>query len=116
MNRAHVQCLEARLVALAHDAKRCELDNANVPQVSSLSEADAADADSFLADVLLCLPLIGMTVFEKAHVETAAVRQLTLKAKGLVNATGTYGPEGFVVRAGSTAAKTEVQSIEVHNR
>ena len=31
LNKAHVQYLEARLVALANDAKRCELENANAP-------------------------------------------------------------------------------------
>ena len=36
LNKAHVQPLEARLVQLATEAKRCELDNANIPQVPSL--------------------------------------------------------------------------------
>ncbi|MBK6938901.1 MAG: GIY-YIG nuclease family protein [Planctomycetes bacterium] len=58
LNKAHVQYLEARLVALAAEAKRCELDNGNVPQLPSLSEADAADAEGYLADLLLCLPIV----------------------------------------------------------
>ncbi len=29
LNKAHVQYLETRLIAIANDAKRCELDNAN---------------------------------------------------------------------------------------
>lgn len=37
LNKAHVQRLESRLVALAVAAKRCELDNGNVPQAPSLS-------------------------------------------------------------------------------
>ena len=45
LNTAHVQYLESSLVALANEAKRCELDNGNVPQLPSLSEADAADAE-----------------------------------------------------------------------
>jgi hypothetical protein len=54
LNKAHVQCLEARLIALATEAKRCVLDNGNVPALPSLSEADAADAEGFLAEALLC--------------------------------------------------------------
>lgn len=111
LNKAHVQYLEARLVALASDAKRCEMDNANVPQASKLSEADAADADSFLEDVLLCLPVVGVTVFEKAQAAEAKGGDLLCKAKG-VEARGVDSPEGFVVRAGSTAVKTEVPSID----
>lgn len=53
LNKAHVQYLEARLVRLAGEAKRAELDNGNVPQFSALSEADTADAEGFLFDVLL---------------------------------------------------------------
>jgi len=113
LNKAHVQYLEARLVALASDAKRCELDNANVPQTSKLSEADAADADSFLEDVLLCLPVVGVTVFEKAQVAGAKGGDLLLKAKG-VEARGVDSPEGFVVRSGSTAVKAEVPSIHAY--
>jgi hypothetical protein len=48
LEKAHVQQLEARLVALAAQAKRCTLDNGNVPQLPSLSESDAADAERFL--------------------------------------------------------------------
>ena len=36
LNKAHVQHLEARLVQLAAEAKRCELDNANIPQAPEL--------------------------------------------------------------------------------
>ena len=113
LNKAHAQYIEARLVALANDAKRCELDNANVPQASKLSEADAADADSFLEDVLLCLPVVGVTVFEKAQVAADKGSELLLKAKGM-EARGVDSPEGFVVRAGSTAVKAEVPSIHAY--
>lgn len=44
LNKAHVQYLEARLLDLAAQAKRCVLDNGNSPALPSLSEADAADA------------------------------------------------------------------------
>lgn len=110
LNKAHVQHLEARLVALAAEAKRCELDNGNVPQRPALSEADVADAEGFLADMLLCLPVVGVTFFERSRAAAEGRRALTLKARG-IEARGYDGPGGFVVLAGSEAAKTETASI-----
>jgi hypothetical protein len=110
LNKAHVQYLEARLVALAQDAKRAELDNGNVPQMPALSEADAADAEGFLDNLLLCLRVVGVSLFEKAKADAVRSRELFLKAKG-IEARGVDRPEGFVVRAGSMAVKDEVPSI-----
>jgi hypothetical protein len=110
LNKAHGQYLEARLVSLATEAKRCELDNSNVPQLPALSEADAADAESFLADLLLCLPLVGVSFFEKPRGGAARRRELFLKARG-ITARGFDGAEGFVVLSGSEAAKTETPSF-----
>lgn len=113
LNKAHVQYLEARLVALAAEAKRAELDNGNVPQLPGLSEADAADSEGFLADLLLCLPVVGVSLFEKAKADTPKSGELSLKAKG-IEARGVDGAEGFVVRAGSQAVKGEVASIHAY--
>lgn len=113
LNKAHVQYLEARLVQQAKDAKRVELDNGNVPQLPALSEADAADAEAFLLDLLLCLPLMGAPFFEQAQAPQTRGRELTLKAKG-IEARGVDTAEGFVVRAGSLAVKEEVPSIHAY--
>jgi hypothetical protein len=110
LNKAHVQYLEARLVGLAREAKRAERDNGNIPQLPALSEADTADAECFLGDLLLCLPVVGFSLFEKAKAGAAKSRDLFLKAKG-IEARGVDSPEGFVVRAGSQAVQEEVPSI-----
>ncbi len=110
LNKAHVQHLESRLVGLASETKRCTLDNANIPQQPWLSEADKADAEAFLEDMLLCLPVVGVGFFEKAKVVSSKSNDLMLKAKG-IEARGVNTPQGFVVRAGSTAVKTETPSI-----
>lgn len=112
LNKAHVKYIESRLVALAHKAKKCELDNGNVPQAPVLSEADGVDAEAFLADILLCLPVVGVSLFEQAKVTGRKGSDLILKAKG-IEARGVDSPQGFVVRAGATAVKTEVASIHV---
>jgi len=72
LNKAHVQHLEARLLDMARQAKRATLDNMNAPQKPALSEAETADAESFLADMLSTFPLLGLTVFEKTVVARAA--------------------------------------------
>lgn len=113
LNKAHVGHLEARLVALAAEAKRAELDNGNVPQTPALSEADAADAEGFLEDLLLCLPVVGVSFFERGKASAAKTRDLFLKAKG-IEARGVDSVDGFIVRAGSKAVKTTVPSCHAY--
>lgn len=116
LNRAHVQYLESRLVGLAHAAKRVDLENANAPQPPSLSEADVADAETFLDEMLLIYPLLGVDAFEDVSrdsgTSTSDVR-LVLRGSG-ANAQGRDTPEGFVVLQGSTARKTEADSIHTY--
>ncbi len=112
LNKAHVKYIESRLVALANKAKKCEIDNGNVPQAPLLSEADGVDAEGFLSDILLCLPVVGVSLFEQTKVTGRKGRDLILKAKG-IEARGVDSAQGFVVRAGATAVKTEVKSIYV---
>jgi hypothetical protein len=104
LNKAHVQRLESRLVELANRAKRCVLDNGNSPAPPSLSEADEAMAEGFLDDVLLCLPILGYSMFEAGAAAAARSNDETLflSAKG-IDATGKDTAAGFVVFANSTA-------------
>lgn len=107
LNKAHVQRLESRLVELANAAKRCALENGNMPAPPSLSEAEEAFAEGFLDDLLLCLPIIGYSLFEDsaavaASAGPAGTMVLHLKAKG-ITATGVDTPAGFVIHKGSQA-------------
>jgi len=113
LNKAHVQYLESRLVALARDAKRCVLDNGNTPELPSLSEPDMAEMDGFLEEMLLIYPLLGLMVFEQPQPLRATERVLYLKARGII-AKGYEASEGFVVFANSQAATDNVPSIH-HN-
>lgn len=110
LNKAYVQHIESQLISLATGARRCELDNATLPQLPSLSEADRADAEGFLADILLCLPVLGVSFFETPKTTGPKGRELVLKAKG-IEAQGVDTAQGFVVRAGSTAVGSEAPSI-----
>lgn len=64
LNRAHVTWLEYALVKRAADAKRCHLDNGNAPQEPALTEAEKADTQGFLKEILQILPLVGLRAFE----------------------------------------------------
>lgn len=63
LNKAHIQHLEARLIRLAGLAKATALDNGNQPQIPALGEEEYAFAENVLADLLLMLPLLGVTQF-----------------------------------------------------
>lgn len=109
LNKAHVQFLESRLVELATQAKRCLLDNSNVPTLPSLSESDAADAEGFLSEILLCCPLLGLSVFSATSSPQKSGKTLYLTGKGM-KAQGMETSEGLLVQSGSGSAKTEAPS------
>ncbi len=111
LNKAHIGYLESRLIKLATEVKRAKLDNQTVPQPSPLSEADAADMDSFLADMLSIRPLVSLRAFEKPRGVTSKKALLYLTGKG-AEAHGYDSPQGFVVQAGSTAAVSVAASIQ----
>ena len=113
LNKAHVQFLEAQLVARAKAAKRLPLDNGNTPTEPTLSEADRADMDVFLHNILGMLPVLGIHAFEQSL--PAAARstdiRLTCHAKG-ITANGYDTPQGFIVLSGSQASGSETPSVK----
>lgn len=117
LNKAHVQYLEAALIRLAKEAKRLPLDNANQPGEPSLSEADLADMNVFLDNMLGMLPVLGINAFERAQTKAheGAVQLLSVKGKG-VSAQGFESTQGFVVKSGSEAVAETVPSMEQHVR
>lgn len=64
LNRAHVTWLEYALVKRAIETDRCHRDNANIPQEPALTEAEKADTQGFLKEILQILPLVGLRAFE----------------------------------------------------
>ncbi|HLP27548.1 MAG TPA: GIY-YIG nuclease family protein [Candidatus Didemnitutus sp.] len=113
MNKAHIRYLESRLCALAAAGKRCILENSTTPQIPPISEADAAYAEGYLIELLLCLPTLGVSVFEMpSSSENEQTRvDFCIASKG-IEAFGIETPKGFIVRAGSTAVIDEVRSME----
>ncbi len=112
LNKAHIQHLESRLVALAREANHCKLDNGNTPTLPTLSKVEAAQAEYCLGKLLSVLRVLGLTVFEKSEgLPTpsmgSATEPLALRAKGIV-ASGHIVTSGFVVHKGSQAVSHEV--------
>jgi hypothetical protein len=112
LNKAHVKHLEARLLQLARDAKQCKLDNCGSSLPPTLTEAETADVENFLLDMLSIFPLVGVGVFEKTETRPKARHELLhIESKG-IKASGYEDAKGFVVIRGSQLAKEEVASIQ----
>ncbi|HEY1771155.1 MAG TPA: GIY-YIG nuclease family protein [Chthoniobacterales bacterium] len=110
LNKAHVEHLEHRLLVLAKEANRCELGNSNAGGRPSLSEADQADIETFFDEMLLCFPVLGVSIFEKPEERPLDRILLVFTRRGLV-AHG-YESDGFVVVKGSQASKIVVGSMQ----
>lgn len=63
-NRAHITWPEHMLIVRAKQAGRSRLDNGNTPGEPTLSEADKADTNIFLKEIMQVLPLVGLRAFE----------------------------------------------------
>jgi hypothetical protein len=111
LNKAHIEYLEYRLVTLAKDVKRSRLENSNLPGKPSLSPADQAEMDTFLDEMLLCFPTLGVSVFEKPEEKAASKTLLTFTRRGLT-AQGYESDDGFVVVKGSQASSLVVKSMQ----
>jgi hypothetical protein len=144
LNKAHIQHLESRLVSIAKQAARVELDNGNHPQPPVLSEEEHAFCENFLQQMLLTLPLLGFWQFksdveadeadeataadleEKALSEASVGKraqlyaslpqgmQFRLQTKGIV-ATLVISENGVTVLKGSQAVMEMNPSFELQN-
>jgi hypothetical protein len=95
LNRAHATWLEYALIDRASAAKRCRLDNGNAPQEPSLTEAEKADTQGFLREILQILPVVGLRAFEFAK---PVATPKTTSADAEV-ATDSYTPDTVIVPA-----------------
>ena len=64
---------EGTLVRELKQARRAEVVNSNNPPSGRLPEADAADMETFLDNVRLLLPTLGMNVFAIAGLHDGRV-------------------------------------------
>ncbi len=114
LNKAHARYVESRLVELAREAKRSELANGTFPKPPPLSERDAAEAEGFLREMLVILPVLGLDSFERAA-DIVSVSAGSSRTRYRFFERGAQGAaeersEGFVVFEGAKAVLTETPS------
>ncbi|SEM54435.1 protein of unknown function [Gemmobacter aquatilis] len=115
LHKAHVKYLESRLVERAREVANTELENANTPPRSSLSEAARANMESFLDTLNTVLPAIRVDMFlERARRDLgnapvaigpgpAPVQFQLVSPRVGLSAHALLQEGEFVVQAGSTA-------------
>lgn len=111
LNKAHIGHLESKLITMATEAKRCLLDNQNCPALPSMSEMDVADAEGFLEEILLCLPVLGINEFTKPQTEAQQEKKRLFLKGPDCQAQGIETPEGLTVFEGAHARIEETASI-----
>lgn len=120
LTKAHVKYLEGRLIRLLIEAKKCELKNRTEPSFDRLPEADISDMESFLEELQLVLPVIGVDFFRKPHVKLV---EATAEAEAIVRFSVEHVAKGirakavevdgeFVVLAGAVGSLNESVSFK----
>jgi hypothetical protein len=114
LNKAHVLYLEARLLELARAAGAAAIDNDTEPETEGrLSEPERADMDAYLNEMLVLLPVLGLSVFEAPAAQTFGADQASTDGSttsahryelqaGAAQAVGYDGPSGFLVTKGAS--------------
>lgn len=73
LTKAHARWLEGTLVRELNQARRAEVVNGTEPPSSRLPEADTSDMATFLDNVRLLLPTLGVNIFATAGLQDGRV-------------------------------------------
>ena len=115
LNKAHIKYLESRLYELACAAGRYQLLNSNTPTRSSISEADQAEMEEFIAYVKILVNTLGFKVFDPLNTSSGEVNDnFFIKSARGANARGKRSPDGFIVYADSKIALNTVPSFSAN--
>lgn len=115
VTKAHARYLESRLIQMANEANRARVMNGTAPPTPPLPEADVADMDYFLEQVVMMMPVLGFRFLQPSpRVEPAPVVApesplFRLTAAG-VRAEARVIDGQFVVLKGALARKQGVES------
>lgn len=110
LHKAEIQYLESRLCKIAAELKIADLENGNAPQPPTLSKAEIAKVESYLVTFLELAPLMGIDAFERPDAASVSVNSLFIKNTH-VSAEGYVSAQGFLVKKGSEAMKTDTPSL-----
>ncbi len=121
LDKALIRYLEFRLIQLASHSGQAVLDNSSLGSPVKLSEADTEDAETYLDELMVLLPVLGIGFFDPVeHAEsesdddegTEDGSELFLAGPNS-RGTGYDRSDGFLVRKGSTARKKVTPSIGI---
>jgi hypothetical protein len=124
LTKSHIKYLESRIEESAKGADRYEIENGNTPTQSSLPRAERDAMDELLDDIRLVLGTLGYPILEpllqqkilsasNASLSSPSIPpedELTFTVHDIL-ARGVRTSEGFVIKAGSTASKTNSDSL-----
>jgi hypothetical protein len=124
LNKSHIKYLESRLESIAKSADRYSLENGNTPTMSILSRAEREAMEELLEDIRLILGTLGYPILEpllKSSFTLLAEKpasspvscvgdELVFKVHKIV-ANGIQTDEGFVLKKGSMASKSNTDSL-----
>lgn len=120
LTKAHARVLESQLIRLATEAERATLVNTTAPDFARLPEADLADMESFLNQLLLVMPIVGFDLFRVGYTrrnshpdEGSLIFELNA---GGVHARAQEIEDAFVVLAGSIARKRATATLQIGYR
>ena len=105
LNKSHILYLEASMIQKAEEAGRVRLINSQKPNIEKrrLPEADRATMETFLEDIYLVLPTVGIGMFQLQPkvVDDGSKFEFAIGNRGGVMATMVEVDNQFVVKAGS---------------
>ena len=64
LTQAHIEYIKARLIKLAQEAGKSDLDNQEVPELPLIDDLDVDYAETFLGHMLSIYPVLGLRAFE----------------------------------------------------
>jgi hypothetical protein len=115
LTKAHARHLEGRLIRLIKESGTVRLTNDTAPDFQRLPEADKADMEFFLSQVVLILPLVGFDLFRRVSPATRPPQadggNIFVFAPGGASARAREDTEGFIVLAGSTARRGATETF-----
>lgn len=101
LTKSHGRYLESRLISLATQAGRVNLENGTAPPVPALPEADASDMDYFLSQLQIVLPVLGVNAIRARAVKPAVLAVI-----------GTPESPTFRLRNAKTGVDAQAQQID----
>lgn len=113
LNKAHVKYLENRLHEIASSTKRYEIENSNIPTLSSISESDRAEMEEYIENIKLLVNTLGHKVFEEKRELIVNQQQniFHINAARGANASGEPNSDGFLVFKNSKATLDTTPSL-----